>query len=208
MAGKVQPSGRANNDIFVIIYQLRSIFARLDDHWVIVYDPLPALRMDQIPAPDLPLIPYSQASPAQVAQAMFTAKEALGPSYANLAWLQLEEAFIYFQPLLLSDHKQVSVTAEGLTAIAQYLDTQYPIQVPLSPRPPIAATPLPALEHAPASLLLQTKLREKKTYSLRPSVLRGLERVSFWRRVTKSALVNLALEQLLATYPEAQIPIP
>ena len=88
--------------------------------------------MDQISTPDLPLIPYSQASPAQVAQAMLTAKEALGPSYANLAWPQLEDAFAYFQPLLLSEHKQVSVTAEGLMAITQYLDTQYPIQAPVS----------------------------------------------------------------------------
>lgn len=162
--------------------------------------------MDQLPAPPFPLLPYSQASPAQLAQAVFTAKEVLGPNYLDLSWPQWYEAFAYFQPLLLLEPNQVNITGEGLTAIAQYFDTRYSIPVPISLSPP---APSPTLEGASGSLLFSTQLRVvKRTYSLRPDVLESLERASFWRRKKRSVLVNLAVERLMATYPESQIPLP
>jgi hypothetical protein len=158
--------------------------------------------MDQLPAPTPPLIPYAQASPIQLAQALFTSKEALGPPYAELAWPQWSEAFAYFQPLLLLEPNQVSVTAEGLTAIAQYFDARYPVLISVSPLPPALPT------GSKGSLPHATPRQVKRTYSLRPDALEILERVSFWRRVNKSAIINLALMRLLLDYPESQEPIP
>lgn len=198
-----------NNDFFVIICRPFSIFARLDDRWVVVQDSLSECRMDQLLTPTLPLIPYAQASPAQLAQAVLTAKEALGPHYSDLPWSQWYEAFAYFQPLLLVEPNQVSITAEGLTAIAQFFDTRYPVSVPISPLLPTPAAPPPGLESASGpSLPPAPPTQIKRTYSLRLDVLESLERVSFWRREVRSDLVNLALEQLMATYPESQIPLP
>lgn len=164
--------------------------------------------MDQPPAPDSLLLPYAQASPAQMVQAMFTAKETLGSSYAAIAWPQWQEVFSYFQPLLLLEPNQVSVTAEGLIAIARYFDTRYPVSVPMSPLPLAPAASSSGPESMNGSPVPSARLCQKKTYSLYSDVLESLERVSFWRRVSKSALVNLAVEQLMATYPESQIPIP
>jgi hypothetical protein len=164
--------------------------------------------MDQLPAPTLPLIPYAQASPAQLAQALLTSKEALGTPYAELAWPQWYEAFAYFQPLLILEPNQVSVTAEGLTAISQYFNTRYPVPTSGPPLPSASTAPPPSLERTPSFSLHSAPLREKKTYSLHLGVLESLERVSFWRRVSKSSLVNLAVAQLMATYPESQIPLP
>jgi len=162
--------------------------------------------MDQLPIPTLPLLPYAQASPAQMAQAMFTAKEILGSPYAAIAWPQWQEAFTYFQPLLLFEPTQISVTAEGLTAIAQYFDTRYPTSISVS-QPP--AAPLPSSQSTSESPLPPATLHHvKRTYALHPDVLESLERVSFWRRVGKSALVNLALMRLLPNYSESQDPIP
>lgn len=162
--------------------------------------------MDQLPAPILSLLPYAQASPAQMAQAVFMAKETLGFPYAAIAWPQWQEAFVYFQPLLLSESTQVSVTTEGLTAIAQYFDARYPASIAVSPLP---AAPLPSSQSTSEfPLPLGTPRQVKRTYALHPDVLESLERVSFWRRVGKSALVNLALMRLLPGYSESQDPIP
>jgi hypothetical protein len=162
--------------------------------------------MDQSPTPILPLIPYAQASPDQLAKALFMAKEALGPSYAEFAWPQWYEAFAYFQPLLLVEPNRVSITADGLTAIARYFDTKYPSLALASP-PSYAPPSLPPIsEQASGSLLPTQPLVIKSTYSLRIDVLESLGRASFWLRMSKSALVNLAVEQLMATYPESKIP--
>lgn len=164
--------------------------------------------MDQLPAPTLPLMPYAQASPAQLAQALFTSKEALGAPYAELAWPQWYEAFAYFQPLLILEPNQVSITAEGLMAIAQYFNTRHPVSTSVSPLPSALVPPPPSPERTSGFSSPTAPLREKKTYSLYSDVLESLERVSFWRRMSKSALVNLAVAQLMATYPESQIPLP
>ncbi len=158
--------------------------------------------MDQSSA-SLPLLPYAQASPAQLAQAIFTAKEALGPNYSDLPWQQWYEAFAYYQPLLLLETNQVRTTDEGLVAVVQYFDAQYTEASSLPPTLP------PSIKSASGALLPPDQPREvKRTYSLYSDVLETLERVSFWRRVNRSALVNLAVKQLMATYPESQIPLP
>jgi hypothetical protein len=161
--------------------------------------------MDQLSALSFPLLPYSQASPAQLAQAVFTAKETLGPNYSDLPWSQWYEAFAYFQPLLLSEPDKVNITGEGLIAIAQYFDAQAPAPVPKSPLLTVSSSDPKGIS---GSSLPPTALRQvKRTYSLHPDVLESLERVSFWRRVKKSALVNLALMRLLLDYSESQDPI-
>lgn len=164
--------------------------------------------MNQLPTLILPLIPYAQASPAQLAQALLTARDALGISYREITGPQWYEAFTYFQPLLVSEPNQVSVTAEGLMAIAQYFDARYP-SLSASLLPHTSAAPPPVPRGTP-DLALPSALPHmvKRTYLLHLDVLTSLEQVSFWRRVNKSALVNLAVEQLMATYPESQIPIP
>jgi hypothetical protein len=159
--------------------------------------------MDPLSA--FPLLPYAQASPAQLAQALFAAKEALGCDYLSIPWPQWYEAFAYFQPLLLLGPDQATITNEGLSAIAQYFNTRHSPPAPIFPPPILPST----LENASGSLLSSTQPRIiKRTYSLRPDVLESLERASFWRRKKRSALVNLAVKQLMATYPESQIPLP
>ncbi|QKG51836.1 hypothetical protein [Hymenobacter sp. BRD67] len=119
---------------------------------------------------------------------------------------QWYEAFAYFQPILRLEAGQVYVTAEGLMCLAQYFEVRHSTSAPASQHPAAAASPL-GPEEVSSSLLLPAQLLEvKKTYSLHPDVVESLERVSFWRRVGKSTLVNLAIQKLLATYPESQIP--
>jgi hypothetical protein len=164
--------------------------------------------MNQLPTLSLPLIPYAQASPAQLAQALLTARDALGISYREITGPQWYEAFTYFQPLLIAEPNQVNVTAEGLMAIAQYFDTRYP-SLSASSLPHASAVPLPALERVPDTTLPPAlPYVVKRTYLLHLDVLTSLERVSFWRRARKSDLVNLAVQQLMATYSESQIPLP
>lgn len=103
---------------------------------------------------------------------------------------QWHQAFEHLQPTLKLEAKQVSTTTEGLTELAYYFDAQYP-----------SLAPTTQLPQAP-----QRKI--KMTYSMRPDVLESLNRVSFWRRKGKSALVNLALIRLLSSYSESQDPIP
>lgn len=146
--------------------------------------------MDQSPAPNLHLIPYAQASPAQLAQALITAREAIAPYYPALTWPQWHQAFEYLQPTLKLEDEQVNTTTEGLTELARYFEAQY-----LSP------TPNPQLMQA-------SKRMVKMTFSMRPEVIEILNRVSFWRRIGKSTLVNLALIRILSDYSESQDPIP
>jgi hypothetical protein len=146
--------------------------------------------MDQLPAPDLRLIPYAQASPAQLTQALVNAREALAPYYPALTWPQWHQAFDYLQPTLRLEVDQISITSGGLTELAHYFDAQYALP-----------TPTPQLLPPPQRMV-------KGTYSIRTDVLESLNRVSFWRRKGKSALVNLALIRFLTGYSESQDPIP
>jgi hypothetical protein len=146
--------------------------------------------MDQSTAPDLRLIPYAQASPAQLTQALVTAREALAPYYPALTWPQWHQAFEYLQPTLRLEASQVSLTGDGLTELAHYFDAQHP-------------SPTPTSQVLPVSQRMV-----KMTYSMRPDVLESLNRVSFWRRKGKSALVNIALKRFLSGYSESQDPIP
>jgi hypothetical protein len=146
--------------------------------------------MDQPPAPDSPLIPYAQASPAQLTQALVTAREALSPYYPALTWPQWHQALDYLQPILILEGEQISITSGGLKELAHYFDAQYTLLTPTSQSPP------------------PTKRMVKGTYSIRTDVLECLNRVSFWRRIGKSALVNLALMRFLTGYSESQDPIP
>lgn len=146
--------------------------------------------MDQPPAPDSRLIPYTQASPAQLTQALVTAREALSPYYPALTWPQWHQAFDYLQPILMLEGEQISVTSGGLTELAHYFEAQYPL---------LTSTP---------QLLPSSQRMVKGTYSILSDVAEGLNRVSFWRRKGKSALVNLALIQFLTGCSESQDPIP
>lgn len=165
--------------------------------------------MDQLSIPIFPLIPYAQASPAQLAQALLTAVDALGLTYREITWPQWYEAFAYFQPLLVIEPNQVSVTAEGLMVIARYFDTRYPSSVPTSSLAHVSAPPLSVPEEtAGIPMPPASPHAVKRTYLIDSDVLKSLERVSFWRRVSKSDLVNTAVQQLMVTYSESQIPLP
>jgi hypothetical protein len=173
----------------------------MDDRRAVVYSPFSAPKMDPPLALDSHLVPYAQAAPAQLAQALVNAREALGPYYPALTWPQWHKALEYLQPLLLIDDGQVSISMEGLTKLAHHFEAEHPL-------PPIAVVSSPHLELVSGPLPPAPLPKVKKTYSMRLDVLESLDRVSFWRRKGKSALVNLAIRQLMASYPESQIPIP
>jgi hypothetical protein len=143
-------------------------------------------------ASDLHLIPYTQASAAQLSQAIIAAREALDPYYPGLSWPQWHQAFKAIQPSLKLDANRVITTSQSLTELARYFAAPPPDQnEELEPQPQLVASQ-----------------GVKKTYLMQPEVLESLNRVSFWRRVGKTSLVNLALLKLLAHYPESRIPIP
>lgn len=144
--------------------------------------------MDRPPPPDTQLLPYAQATPTQLSQALISAREALDPYYPALTWSHWHRAFQELQPLLRNGAGRAAVTFQGLAELTCYFEALPPGQAPRS-------------EGAPPTT------RVKKTFSMELEVLEQLDRVSYWRREGKSDLVNLALTRLMATYPEAHIPI-
>ena len=93
------------------------------------------------------------------------------------------------------------MTLDGLSELARYLETvTSPAQTDFIDAP-ISDTKLPLPKG-------ESHLKSKNTYSIRAEVVESLNRVSFWRRKNKSALVTLALTQFLSQYPESRIPIP
>ncbi|RZK31160.1 MAG: hypothetical protein EOO61_18380 [Hymenobacter sp.] len=157
--------------------------------------------MAWLAAPDSHLLPYIQASPAQLSQAIISAREALGPYYPSLDWSHWHQAFKALQPALKLEAGQASMTPDGLSELARYLETVTSPAQPDSTDAPISDTKLPLLKG-------ESHLKSKNTYSIRAEVVESLNRVSFWRRKNKSALVTLALTQFLSQYPESRIPIP
>ncbi|RZJ92978.1 MAG: hypothetical protein EOO60_06585 [Hymenobacter sp.] len=137
------------------------------------------------------LLPLSSASAPQLTQAITTASRALAPYYPTLTWAQWQQAFIALQLPLRVTGQQVVTTALGLSGLIQYLETQYL---------PASQSPIPTMPKPQRGI--------KRTYDMQLEVLESLERVSYWLRKNKSALVNKALLQLLARYPESQIPVP
>ena len=167
--------------------------------------------MDQPPLPTPRLLLYAQASPAQLAQALVAAKEALGPYYPTLTWPQWHQAFEQLQPILQVGTDQVSLTTEGLTKLAQYFENQFTKSTPSTTQLPLPAPPPSSITPAPTPLTASssaTATWPKRTYNLRPEVIELIDRVSYWRRDGKSDLVNQAVTELLADYAEAQRPIP
>ncbi|RZK44666.1 MAG: hypothetical protein EOO61_02975 [Hymenobacter sp.] len=152
-------------------------------------------------APDPYLLPYAQASPAQLSQAIITAREALGPYYPSLDWPQWHQAFKTLEPALKLEASQVFMTLDGLNELARYLETLISPADTNSLNPPVRSV---ELSHQKKELHFKTK----NTYSIEAEVVESLNRVSFWRRQRKSTLVNLALIQFLSQYPESHIPIP
>jgi hypothetical protein len=157
--------------------------------------------MTRSAAPEPHLLLYAHASPAQLSQAIITAREALFPYYPSLDWPQWHQAFKALEPTLKLEAGQVTMTPEGLSELALHLETLIL---------PVGAAPANQLAHKPEPAQLRELLPQeaKKTYLIRVEILESLSRVSFWRRESKSALVNLALTQFLSQYPESQIPIP
>ena len=156
--------------------------------------------MAWLAAPDSHWLPYVQASPAQLSQTIISAREALGPYYPSLDWSHWHQAFRALGPVLKLEAGQASMTPDGLNELARHLETVASPAGADSPTSPInnAESLLPKGE---------SHLKVKHTYSIQAEVVESLNRVSFWRRESKSALVNLALTQFLSQYPESQIPI-
>lgn len=146
--------------------------------------------MDRLPPLNAQLLPYAQATPTQLSQALIGAREALDPYYPALTWPHWHRAFQDLQPLLRCDAERTAVTFQGLAELTRYFEGV----------PPGAA-------NVPKAGDIPLTTRVKKTFSMEPEALEQLDRVSFWRREGKSDLVNLALTRLLATYPEAHVPI-
>lgn len=159
--------------------------------------------------PDSQFTPYSQASATQLSLALIAAREALDPYYPGLTWAQWHQAFKATQPKLILNANQV--TATGLTDLIHYFETLY---IPVGSGPPqdspIADTPEYTQSAVESVFQFGTDMRLElsRTYLISQEVAEGLSRVSFWRRESKSALVNLALMQLLVKYPELQVSIP
>jgi hypothetical protein len=140
-----------------------------------------------------PLLPYSAASAFQRTQALHGARRILDAAYPLLSGAQWQAALAQLQLPLQLGADQASLPPEALATLVQYLEAQY-------------RSPPPAVE-APALALPPGKAR-KQTYSIAPSLITQLARVSHWRRRPVSQLVNEALDQFLRQYPEAQLPVP
>lgn len=159
--------------------------------------------------PDSLFTPYSQASATQLSLALIAAREALDPYYPGLTWAQWHQAFKATQPKLILNANQV--TATGLTDLIHYFETLY---IPIGSAPPQDSPIVDTPEHTQSAVEsvfqfgTDMRLELSRTYLISQQVAEGLNRVSFWRRESKSALVNLALMQLLVTYPELQVSIP
>jgi hypothetical protein len=156
--------------------------------------------MARLAAPDSHLLPYVQASPAQLSQAIISAREALGPYYPSLDWSHWHQAFKALEPVLKLEAGQASMTPDGLNKLARYLETVASPAGTDSLTSPSNNAELPLPKGG-------AHLKVKNTYSIQAEAAEGLNRLSFWRRESKSALVNLALTQFLSQHPESQIPI-
>lgn len=162
----------------------------------------PKLRV----SPDSHLILYNHAVPNQILEGIITAREALDPYYPAVTWPQWHQAFRDIQPSLLLDANRVTTTSQGLTELARYFEARYPSTV--LPRLPATSLLHSQATALPPEIPLDSRRQIKKTYSMCPDVLESLSRVSYWRRTAKSTLINLAVQQLMATYSESQVPIP
>lgn len=161
--------------------------------------------MDQ-PNTTIPsILPLTQASAAQLAQAILTAREALSIYYPSLTIEQWQRAFEELGFPLRVIENRATPTALGLRNLIDYFEARY-----ISP----STLDVPETDSAAGPKRIQfiagqyTAQKAKKTYDIRGDVLSALERASFWRRVSKSHLVNRALIQLLADMPEIQVPVP
>ena len=103
------------------------------------------------------------------------------------------------------------MTANGLTDLIHFFEVIHlPVDsIPLQ-NPPTAEAPVDTDSQVESSFQFGTDIRLEltRTYSISQEVAEGLNRVSFWRGESKSALVNLALMELLIKYPELQLSIP
>lgn len=159
--------------------------------------------MNGPPIPNSSLVPLSQASASQLAQAVAVTAATLAPYYPALTWDQCQQALCALKLPLRVTGQQTVVTALGLSSLIHYLENRTILPAQSAPLLPVD-DPLPStLSTSP-----EPHRRSKNTYNLRPDVLEALKRVSYWRREGKSALVNQALILLLTQYPESHRPVP
>ena len=167
--------------------------------------------MDWLPTSDSHTVLYSQASAIQLSLALIAAREALDPYYPELTWPQWHQAFKTVQPTLILNVNQVAATANGLTELIHYFEARHLSAGSVSPQE-FSTANAPEYTDLVAESVFQfnadARLELKNTYCISYDVAEGLKRVSFWRRESKSALVNLALMQLLVKYPELQFSVP
>jgi hypothetical protein len=151
------------------------------------------------------LLTYQEASASQLAQAITHAAQVLAPYYPAFTWAQWLQAFEALELPLRVTGQHAITTAPGLSGLIQYFETQFLSASKTAAQPEI----FPALAAEPdMRFQLEARREVKKTYAMRPDVLESLERVNYWLRKGKSALVNQALMELLVRYPESLIPIP
>lgn len=161
--------------------------------------------MDQPLTPLPTILPLAQASAIQLAQAILSVRDSLAVYYPTVTLEQWQQALERLDCPLYVTTNGITATALGLRGLINHFEMHSSSsgmaldsnEVPTSSR---------------RELLLPsewgTVRKTKKTYDMHPSVLEGLARTSFWRRVSKSYLVNRALVQLLADMPDSQVPIP
>jgi hypothetical protein len=155
--------------------------------------------------PPSSLLTYQEASASQLAQAIINAAQVLAPYYPALTWAQWLQAFEALELPLRVNGQHIITTAPGLSGLIQYFETRSLSTIKAAAHPEI----FPALVSEPNThFQLEVRHEVKKTYAMLPDVLESLERVNYWLRKGKSALVNQALRQLLVQYPESLIPIP
>lgn len=153
--------------------------------------PLPT---SPLPAPTDPVrLLYAAASFTQRQQALLSARQVLAAAYPQLTDAEWVAALDQVQPpLLLPAEGSALLAPEGLAALVGCLAGTGPAASPggRSPQPSPAA---------------RTK---KQTFDLDLAVAEQLANATYWLRRSMTELVNEALAQHLAQYPEAQRPRP
>lgn len=84
--------------------------------------PLPTTLPDSSSEP----VPYAQASPQQISQALFFLQEELRAHFPALPWLTWAQALDFFKPDLWREAGLVTLDYDDLTRLAQHLAAQLP----------------------------------------------------------------------------------
>lgn len=152
-----------------------------------------------LPLPELPLLPFDQATEAQRTQALLTARQAVNSAFPTYSYPQWQQALAAVRPPVQpgSDGEPARFAPPELVALLHQLVLPHPTAPPAAP------------PSAPAGESFPPKPDRSRTYQLPEALIERLSRLSHWLHLPVNQLVVHALTRLVAHYPaEAARPIP